>query len=255
LMAAVPITRADQSASVPWLRVALIVLIVALGAAVLRGPPLALIGFVVGPLLAVAVLLREAGRLGLSFGYCAVVRLARRGRGTLLRMLYTLLLLAVLYLVHRSHMAWLDMRSSTPSRAAPAGWSGGTNALARLAETFVYAVLATQMLGAVLLAPVCVAGTIPEEKERKTLELLFTTGLGDHEIVVGKLLGRLTYMLGILLAGVPVLSLTQFFGGVDMGVILCACVLTALLVFSAGSLSMLVSTVVPSAWAPWRRLT
>src|SRR5262249_10214735 len=103
-------------------------------------------------------------------------------------------------------------------------------------------------LGAVLLAPVCVAGTIAEEKERKTLDLLFTTGLGDDEIVVGKLLGRLTYMLGILLAGVPVLSLTQFFGGVDMGVILCACVLTALIVFSAASLSMLVSTVVPSAW-------
>jgi ABC-type transport system involved in multi-copper enzyme maturation permease subunit len=240
-MAAVPISRIDQSASVPWLRSALIVLIVTLGAAVLRGPPFAWIGFVGGPLLLVGVLLRQAGRLGLSLAYCDVVRLARRGRGTLLRMLYTLLLLTVLYFVYRSHMSW---RLSASSRNVIAG----TNALARLAESFVYAVLAAQMLAVVLLAPVCVAGAIAEEKERKTLDLLFTTGLGDHEIVVGKLLGRLTHILGILLAGVPVLSLTQFFGGVDMGVILCACVLTALILFSAGSLSMLVSTIVPSVW-------
>ena len=54
----------------------------------------------------------------------------------------------------------------------------------------------------------------PEEKERDTLRLLFTTPLLDREIVLGKLLGRLTHLGTVILAGLPILSLIPIWGGV-----------------------------------------
>ena len=55
-----------------------------------------------------------------------------------------------------------------------------------------------------------------------------TTALTSREIVVGKMLGRLAHIGGVLLAALPVLSLAQLWGGIDVTVLLANFAVTAL---------------------------
>src|SRR5262249_60934626 len=71
-----------------------------------------------------------------------------------------------------------------------------------------------------VLPPAYLAGAIAEEKDRRTLPLLFLTPLYDREIVLGKLFARLAHLGGVLLTGVPILSLLLLWGGVDRPVLL-----------------------------------
>jgi len=84
------------------------------------------------------------------------------------------------------------------------------------ANWFMIACLAVQMVGLFLVVPVVVADAIAREKENRTLEFLFVTELHDWEIIAGKLFSRLAYLVGILLAALPILAITQLFGGVDI---------------------------------------
>src|SRR5262249_18506972 len=80
----------------------------------------------------------------------------------------------------------------------------------------------------------------------KTLELLFTTPLLDREIILGKMLGRLTHLACIFLTALPLISLTQFWGGVDGPALLAGFAVTGLALLSVGSLSMLCSVLAPN---------
>ena len=51
-------------------------------------------------------------------------------------------------------------------------------------------------------AALSAAGTITQEKDRRTFILLLLTDLRNYEIVLGKLLGSLL-QIGLLLAGMP----------------------------------------------------
>jgi ABC-type transport system involved in multi-copper enzyme maturation permease subunit len=150
-----------------------------------------------------------------------LVRLARRGRDLLLRCAYALLLLAVWCLVYLQR---------SPSDNA-----------ARFADSSVFALLIVQGLVAVVLTPAYVAGAIADEKERKTLELLCTTPLRSREIVLGKLLGRVAHLVGILLTGVPILCLAVFGGDADPVIPAAVLIVTALTLLSLGALSILCS--------------
>jgi ABC-type transport system involved in multi-copper enzyme maturation permease subunit len=184
-----------------------------------------------------AILLVLAGKGGVPGGplvFYDVVRLARRGRTTLLRSIYALLLLAGLGLVYADRF-WRD---NLQARLI-AEWEGlDPNALARLGMAFFQALVAVQTLAVFVLTPAYLAGAFGEERERGTLELLFTTHLHAGEIVAGKLLGRLIHVGGILLTGLPVLFLIQFWGGVDAGVVVAVAVATAFTLLSVGSISI-----------------
>src|SRR5262249_2671439 len=67
----------------------------------------------------------------------------------------------------------------------------------------------------VLLTPGVTAGAVAEEKERRTLDCLLTTQLRGHEIVLGKLVARLAYMVLLVLAALPVLILLFVLGGIS----------------------------------------
>jgi ABC-type transport system involved in multi-copper enzyme maturation permease subunit len=67
----------------------------------------------------------------------------------------------------------------------------------------------------VLLIPAFVAGAISEERQRKTLDLMFTTHLLDREIILDKLGSRVGYLLLFAMTGLPILSILQFLGGID----------------------------------------
>lgn len=65
-----------------------------------------------------------------------------------------------------------------------------------------------------VLAPVFMAGAIAREADPRTWDILLTTPLTPAQIVLGNLLGRLFFIFALLLASVPLLAVTQYFGGV-----------------------------------------
>lgn len=166
--------------------------------------------------------------LGPVFWY-DTIRSARRGRYFLMRWLYAISLLLLLLWVHS--MWSLDRREPNPYKA-----------LADLAQYYFYAFSIVQFAAVVLLTPAYVGGAIAEEKERKTLEFLLATDLQNSEIVFGKLASRAGNLALFLLTGLPVLSLMQFFGGIDPGFLLVSFAVTAVTAASLAGLAILNST-------------
>lgn len=140
--------------------------------------------------------------------YYEVIRAGRRGRLFLFRSAYAVFIFLILLWIWgaRNHEA------ST--------WQNQSRDLANLAESFFFTFAVIQFGFAVLLTPGYVAGCIAEDKDRRTLEFLLATDLANREIVFGKLAARIGYLVLFLLTGLPVLSLIQFFGGIDPSILL-----------------------------------
>jgi len=140
-----------------------------------------------------------------------ILTLPRRGRYFALRVLYTGLLFVLLFMCYESYSrtyVYYGNRANPISQGA------------QIASSFFYAFAVTQFLAILAVTPALIAGVVASERERKTLEYLFTTDLNDTEIVLGKLGARLLHLLSFLLAGVPILSLAMLFGGIPGDVIL-----------------------------------
>jgi ABC-type transport system involved in multi-copper enzyme maturation permease subunit len=182
-------------------------------------------------LLALALAMRQGWLplFGPVFGY-DLVRTTRRGRYAILRTVYAVALFLFILALYRIQPA-----------LKPGGWVGGAGGMARFAETFCYTFLAVQFLAVVALAPAYVAGAIAEEKDRKTLEFLLATDVRDREIVLGKMAARVANLALLVLTGLPILSLTQLWGGVDLGLLLAAFAGTGLTLLSLAAVSMLAS--------------
>src|SRR5262249_21286943 len=73
------------------------------------------------------------------------------------------------------------------------------------------------------------------------LTLLLTTHLRDSEILLGKLLARLTHLAGLLLTGLPVLALTLLWGGIDAGWLAAEFANAGLTLLSVGGLALFCS--------------
>ncbi len=65
-----------------------------------------------------------------------------------------------------------------------------------------------------ILTPIFMAGAIVQEASPRTWDILLTTPLGNLQIVLGNLFGRLFFILALLFSTMPLFVLTQFFGGV-----------------------------------------
>jgi len=153
---------------------------------------------------------------------------ARRPRSFWLRTLYAGLLLVALCNV------------LAPELGRAGGRLPATSA-ARVAEPFFWAGSLVQLLTVLVLTPAVTAGTIAQEKERGTLEHLLTTDLGAAEILLGKLGARFVSMAVLLSAGLPVLGLAVWLGGVPIETLLAVLGLTAVMLLATGALSLWVS--------------
>ena len=158
-----------------------------------------------------------------------LVRIARRSRPTLLRIIYATALLLLLLALY-SVLPATDSRSSTSNLF-----------VSRFAENFCYTYLAIQFVMAAILTPASLGGIIAEEKERRTMEFLLATQLRDREILLGKLASRLLDLTLLLLTGLPILSLTQLWGGIDFGVLLWFFAATGATILSLAGFSTLAS--------------
>ena len=151
---------------------------------------------------------------------------ARRGRYSLIRVGYSLILLMVLF--------WVYLTVTLP------GFQRLTDreAAGRVAMGYFSAFTVVQLIAVFLLTPAYVAGAIAEEKERKTLEFMLATDLRNREIVLSKFSSRVCNMLLFILTGLPILSALQFMGGVDPDLVLASFVVTGLTVVGLASVGI-----------------
>jgi len=153
--------------------------------------------------------------------------LPRRPRHFLMRSLSLIALWVLLFTVWQVTVGW--ERSASLNDLSHFG-------------LFVFQVLVYVELVLVLFfAALGAAGTISQEKDRRTFVLLLMTDMRNYEIVVGKLLGSLLQIALFLIGTVPILSLIMLLGGVAPAQILEATVVLAMTALAAGSLGGLVA--------------
>lgn len=159
---------------------------------------------------------------GPMFGY-EMVRLARNGRTILLRVLFAVLVLAGIAIL-------------MPSASAPQ-----SNDLAVFANRFSNAFLYLQAGIVFLLVPLYFGGALSSEKERGNHDFFMVTDLTSRELVLGKFAAHAVHMIGMLLAGLPVLAMTQVWGGVNLLHIVAGYAVVFITIFSMGGLAMMCS--------------
>jgi ABC-type transport system involved in multi-copper enzyme maturation permease subunit len=165
--------------------------------------------------------------LGPVFLY-EILRFSRR-RVHVKRVVYAAIMLATISYIY---VATTTFRHSGPITL---------NEQASIAGAFFMAFFGIQMAIVGLLTPMMVAGAIADEKERRTLEFLLATDLRGREIVLSKLAARVALVLLLLLTGLPVLALLQFFGGIDPGELLASAVVSLVSLYSVSCLSVMMS--------------
>jgi ABC-type transport system involved in multi-copper enzyme maturation permease subunit len=181
---------------------------------------------------AVLILKRPAGVLfGPMLAY-DLVRTARRHGTILNRCGYLACLWVVLYFLFRS---WFG------SSLEPAVNERDIEKLPRFNEAFFVTFYIFQYITVLIVTPVYTAGAIATEKANRTLDYLLTTQLTSREIVLGMLASRLANLFILMLAGLPVLTLLQFLGGLDPHHVFLSFITLALTMLSLGGVSILVS--------------
>jgi ABC-type transport system involved in multi-copper enzyme maturation permease subunit len=170
-----------------------------------------------------------------SLIFYELLRAGRRGRNVLFRCLYACLLLGVLCSFYMSWSGAPLWKVVVEPTAIPAA------RMPDFADHFFTSFLTAQLTGVLLVTPIYTAGVIAEEKEHRTLEVLLATQLSGTEIVMSKFVARLATLGVLLLAGLPVLALTQLWGGVDPLLLAGGFAATGATLLSVGSLGILCS--------------
>jgi ABC-type transport system involved in multi-copper enzyme maturation permease subunit len=113
--------------------------------------------------------------------------------------------------------------------------------IAGLADSFFWAFSLVQILTVLLFTPALTAGTVVGDARGGLIETLLVTDLSPSEIVLGKLGARLLFMLSILAAGLPMLALCLWLGGVSGENLLAVLGLTLVLLPAVGGVTIWVS--------------
>jgi ABC-type transport system involved in multi-copper enzyme maturation permease subunit len=169
---------------------------------------------------------------------CELLRCGRRDRYILMRCLYGAVLIGVLAW---SYLTWFANRGIPTAELL---WGEGTlppEEMPKFAAHFFTAFLTAQLAAVLILTPIYLGAAVAEERERRTLEFLLATDLSGREIVVSKLLARLLVLGLLLLTGLPVLALTQLWGGVDPFRVAAGFAATGVTMLSVGSLAVFCS--------------
>ncbi len=122
--------------------------------------------------------------------------------------------------------------------------SGSSVSLSDLAKSgsVVFTVIAyAQVIGVCLLAPVFMAGAIASEQSGRTYNILLTTPMSNLQIVLGSLLGRLFFVLALLLSGLPLFAVLLVFGGVRSAAVFQAFAIAGFTALFVGSVAIALS--------------
>ena len=157
-----------------------------------------------------------------------LLRTARRRRYYAIRMIYGLLLLAIVGLSYEETFRGTETAT--------------IDQVARFAESTFLVFAIVQLITILLLIPALFGGAIADEKQRKTLHYLMASRLSSFEIVVDKVLGRAPHVAVFLALGLPIVSLLSLFGGLPPESVAIAYVGTISTASFAVALTVLVST-------------
>ncbi len=159
-----------------------------------------------------------------------LLRTARRSRYYLLRFVYGLILLLLVWTGYEQTFSGAAMATIAD--------------VAGFAEAIFIRFAIVQLIAILLLIPPLFGGAITDEKQRKTLHYLMASQLSGAEIVLDKVLGRLPH-LGIFLAmGLPIVSILGLFGGIPVDYVVIAYIGTFSTAAFAVALTVLISTLV-----------
>jgi ABC-type transport system involved in multi-copper enzyme maturation permease subunit len=109
--------------------------------------------------------------------------------------------------------------------------------LQRFAESFAITFFMVQLTLVLLLTPIFVGGSVFEERETRSGEVLLTTDLTRREVFYGKFLARVVQVMMVVAAGMPVLALTLLWGGVAIEFVLLGYAVTFFCILSSGAIA------------------
>ena len=121
--------------------------------------------------------------------------------------------------------------------------SSSVAALAHSGVTVFGALVGIVVALLMLLVPGLVGGSIAGERERQTLDLLLCTRVRPWRVVIGKLGASLAFVVFLLVASLPILSVVALLGGIAWGDIVIVVGLGALTAVTIGSMSILFSAI------------
>ncbi|WP_336636761.1 ABC transporter permease [Lysinibacillus fusiformis] len=108
----------------------------------------------------------------------------------------------------------------------------------------MFAVLTILQMALVLfITPSLTAGAISSEREKQTLNILLTTTQSSTQIVIGKLLSSVSFLVLMLVAGLPLYSLVFLFGGVSPSQLISIFLFYLVTVVAIGSIGVMFSTI------------
>jgi ABC-2 type transport system permease protein len=120
----------------------------------------------------------------------------------------------------------------------------GTAVTGELGRTLFRGVVGIELLLIVFIAPAFTAGAVSTERERKTYDLLQITLLSKASFIIGKLESALGYIVLLLLAAIPLQSITFLFGGVTESELILAFIILAVTAITLGTVGLYFSTTV-----------
>ncbi|MCD6118502.1 ABC transporter permease subunit [bacterium] len=103
------------------------------------------------------------------------------------------------------------------------------------------AVLITQLILTAVFGLSFNGSAITQERDRETIDLLNLTLLGNAEIIIGKMMSSMLYIILLLFAGLPFFALSYTFGGWELSEILAAIAVEFSLVILVSSYGLLIS--------------
>ncbi len=109
----------------------------------------------------------------------------------------------------------------------------------------VFLTVALQLCLVLLLVPTLAAGAIAGERQGKTFDMLILSRMNSIQIIYGKLVGSLLYIVPLIAASSPLVLAIFLYARLSLVGFLWAELLTVVTTVAAASLAILVSTVVP----------
>lgn len=109
----------------------------------------------------------------------------------------------------------------------------------------LYAFVATlEFVLLMFIMPALTSGSISGERERQTLELLFTTKMSAKDIILGKLYSAVELLMVLVASSLPIVLLTFVYGSVDFMDLVLMLLCFGIVAFYAGGIGILFSALI-----------
>jgi len=123
----------------------------------------------------------------------------------------------------------------------------GINARKEFGQALFYTLYSLELFAVCVMSPSLTAGGIASEKESQTYDLLRTTLLSARSLVIGKLLAAISFVLLLLFAAVPLMSIGFMFGGVTFTELALGTLIMILTALNFGSIGLFFSSFINRA--------